>query len=69
MKACFAMWRHHRYFNFCGVQVRAQVVVLKKALLDEREKHSYIKDNDVGKGQKIRTLEQEVSLVKFPVFV
>ena len=42
-------------------QVRAQVVVLKKALLDEREKHSYIKDNDVGKGQKIRTLEQEVS--------
>ena len=42
------------------LQVRAQVVVLKKALLDEREKHSYIKDNDVGKGQKIRTLEQEV---------
>ena len=45
------------------LQVRAQVVVLKKALLDEREKHSYIKDNDVGKGQKIRTLEQEVPTV------
>ena len=53
------------YFNFCRVQVRAQVVVLKKALLDEREKHSYIKDNDVGKGQKIRTLEQEVSFANF----
>ncbi|KAL5254032.1 hypothetical protein ACHWQZ_G013705 [Mnemiopsis leidyi] len=47
------------------VQVRAQVVVLKKALLDEREKHSYIKDNDVGKGQKIRTLEQEVDSLTF----
>ncbi|XP_063682206.1 protein phosphatase 1 regulatory subunit 21-like isoform X1 [Bolinopsis microptera] len=46
-------------------QVRAQVVVLKKALLDEREKHSYIKDNDVGKGQKIRTLEQEVDSLTF----
>jgi hypothetical protein len=47
------------------------VVVLKKALLDEREKHSYIKDNDVGKGQKIRTLEQEVvkSLSLVPVFI
>ena len=36
------------------------MVVLKKALLDERERHSFIKDNDVGKAQKIRTLEQEV---------
>jgi len=46
-------------------QLRAQVVVLKKGLLDEREKHSYIKDNDVGKGQKIRSLEQEVDSLTF----
>ena len=50
------------YCMVCLLQLRAQVVVLKKGLLDEREKHSYIKDNDVGKGQKIRTLEQEVTI-------
>lgn len=55
-------------YNISPHQVRAQVVVLKKALLDEREKHSYIKDNDVGKGQKIRTLEQEVNFIKLDLW-
>ena len=40
-------------------------MVLKKAIIDEREKHNYIKDNDVGKGQKIRSLEQEVGVFLF----
>ena len=41
-------------------QLRAQVVVLKRGLLDERERNTFIKNNDVGKAQKIRSLEQEV---------
>ena len=46
-------------------QVRAQVLVLRKGLLDEREKSSQSRDAEVGKSQKLRSLQQEIDGLSF----
>ena len=41
------------------------MLVLRKGLLDEREKSSQSRDAEVGKSQKLRSLQQEIDGLSF----